>query len=100
MHVQGAFRRRTGGSCQYARVLLHSVAALLVFRERECMGWLEGQQKKGGLVHGAAEERLRTWFGRKVKLGQREASQMCRFFYAWEAGQVHSEAEVGRTGGS
>jgi superfamily II DNA helicase RecQ len=88
MRVQGAFQRRKNGSCQYVNVLKHAVAALLVFQGRTCMEWLEAQQKRIGLVHGSREERLGKWFGFKVKLSQREASQMCRFLYAWEAGQV------------
>lgn len=49
--------------------------------------------QKDALVHGSHEERLRRWFGRKVKLGQRDASQMCRFWLAWEEGQMHGKRE-------
>jgi hypothetical protein len=42
-----------------------------------------------GLVHGSEKARLSQWLGAKVKLGQREASQMCRLLYAWEAGEVY-----------
>lgn len=88
MRVQGAFQRRENGSCQYVDVLKHAVAALLAFQKPNCTEWLEEQQRKMGLVHGSAEERLSKWFGRKTKMEQRETSQMCRFLYAWEASQI------------
>ncbi|KAF2183981.1 hypothetical protein K469DRAFT_581748 [Zopfia rhizophila CBS 207.26] len=86
---QGAFQRRKGRSCQYVDVLKVGVAALLVFKRQRCSRWLERQMKEMGLVHGSEKERLGQWLGTKTKLGQRDASQMCRFLYAWEDGQVH-----------
>jgi superfamily II DNA helicase RecQ len=86
---QGAYQRRKGGTCQYMDVLKTSVAALLVFQRKKCMEWLAEQMSVAGLVHGSERVRLGQWLGAKVKLGQREASQMCRFLYAWQDGQVH-----------
>ena len=88
--VQGAFQRRKGGSCQYVDVLKSAVAALLVFKRQRCLRWLRIQVAEMGLVHGSERERLGQWLGTKAKLGQRDASQMCRFLYAWETGQIHS----------
>lgn len=88
MRTQGSFQLRNRGACQYVDVLKHAVAALLVFQKRACGSWLEGHWGETNMVHSNIKERLGIWFGQKVKLGQREVTRMCVFFYAWGAGQI------------
>ncbi|UPX20622.1 uncharacterized protein EKO05_0010850 [Ascochyta rabiei] len=89
--IQGAFK--TQGMhvpCQYDGVLQRAVAALLACQPLMCTPWLEQQMQDAAIVHGSDELRLYKWLGLKIKMGQRDASQMCRFLYAWEEGHVQS----------
>ena len=86
---QGAFQRRRHGYCQYSRDMFkHAVAALLAFQGPACTLWLTLQMQEAAIVNGTEEERLRKWLGQKVQIGQRNASQMCCFLYAWEEGRM------------
>ncbi|KAK7178306.1 hypothetical protein PSPO01_15647 [Paraphaeosphaeria sporulosa] len=76
--------------CQYGGVLQQAVAALLAFQQPTCAPWLEQQLQDAVMVHGSVEARLYQWLGVKIKMGQRDASQMCRLLYAWEEGHMHS----------
>jgi len=89
--IQGAFKTRgMHVLCQYDGVLQQAVAALLAFQQPTCTPWLEQQMQNAAIVHGSDEARLYKWLGLKIKMGQKDASQMCRFLYAWEEGHVHS----------
>lgn len=74
--------------CQYEGVLYSAVAALLAFQQAQCMLWIEQQMQRAAIIHGREEERLLKWLGQKIKIGQRDASQMCCLLYAWEEGRV------------
>jgi hypothetical protein len=87
---QGAFQRRANGCCQYYGVLQYAVAALLLFQQQACTPWLAEQTQRAGILQGNERERARKWLGLGVKMGQREASHMCRLLYAWGEGHVHS----------
>lgn len=77
-------------ACQYEGVLQQAVAALLAFQEPACRPWLEQQMQRAAIIGDSWEDRLRKWLGVKVKIGQRDASQMCCFLYAWEEGHVYT----------
>jgi hypothetical protein len=83
--VHGAFQRRRYGECQYVDVLKHAAAALIAFRQHSWAAWMVEEMKKAGLLLQDLADVLR-WFGLKTRLGQQEASQLCRFLYAWEVG--------------
>ncbi|CAA9967161.1 ATP-dependent DNA helicase Q1 [Pyrenophora teres f. maculata] len=81
--IQGAFKTRgMHVLCQYNGVLQQAVAALLTFQQPTCTPWLEQQMQDAAIVHGSNEVRLYKWLGLKIKIGQRDASQMCRLLYA------------------
>jgi superfamily II DNA helicase RecQ len=89
--IQGAFKSRgMHVPCQYDGVLQGAVAALLTFQQLACTPWLEQQMQKAAIINSSNEERLCKWLGQKVKIGQRDASFMCCFLYAWEEGQVYA----------
>ena len=67
-------------------VLKYAITAILAFQGQYCGEWLEVQQQKRALIHGSREERLAKWLGLKMKLGGREISGLCYFFYSWEMG--------------
>lgn len=92
--TQGGYRSLGGrGVCQFNRVLPEAVAALLAFQGALCGRWLEGQMLQSKMIDGSIEERQRQWLGRKMQMGQRNASGMCCLLYAWEEGQVHRYEE-------
>ncbi|CAA9960673.1 DNA helicase recq [Pyrenophora teres f. maculata] len=76
--IQGAFKTRgMHVLCQYNGVLQQAVAALLAFQQPTCTPWLEQQMQDAAIMHGSNEVRLYKWLGLKIKIGQRDASQMC-----------------------
>lgn len=86
---QGAFHDRNDDSCQYKNVLPRAVAALAACQGDLFKTWTVPVLEKARLpttpfkaVHVAAV------LGKKVKLGQQDASHMASFFLAWGEGVI------------
>lgn len=73
--------------CQYKGVLRDAMAALLVHHYIGLMDeWLEEEQKLVEFKDKEDEsdwEKLLRWMSRRVKIGEVEASEMCRIFVIW-----------------
>lgn len=73
--------------CQYKGVLRDAMAALLTHHYIGLMGeWLKEEQKLVEFKDKEDEsdwEKLSRWMSRRVKIGEVEASEMCRIFAIW-----------------
>lgn len=78
----GGWRRRKGGGCQFADVLIESVISNWVMQPNEFDTWLESQMRGERIewMDMSDVKSVAKWMGKKIRWGSLESNKMCQMF--------------------